>query len=145
GQVWFAWSAGTNSNFPQPHVEMVEINPSSFSLTQQVQIWNPSYAYGYPSLATNACTQEVGLSLEYGGGGNYENHVVGFWGDFVVYITTNSNVGATRFGDYVTIRQDPTASLGGRFFDAFGYGLDKPGATTDAHYVVFGRPQCQGR
>lgn len=145
GQVWFAWSAGTNSNFPQPHVEMVEINPSSFSLTQQVQIWNPSYAYGYPSLATNACTQEVGLSLEYGGGGNYENHVVGFWGDFVVYITTNSNVGTTRFGDYVTIRQDPTSSLGGRFFDAFGYGLDQPGATADAHYVVFGRPQCQGR
>ena len=76
---------------------------------------------------------------------DYDNDVVGFWGDFVVYITTNSKVGTTRFGDYVTIRQDPTASLGGRFFDAFGYGLDQPGATTDAHYVVFGRPQCQGR
>jgi hypothetical protein len=111
-------------------------------VTQQVQIWNPNYAYGYPALATNACTHEVGLSLEYGGGGNYENHVVGFWGDYVVYITTHSNVGTTRFGDYVTIRQDPTSSLGGRFFDAFGYGLDNPGATTDSHYIVFGRPKC---
>jgi hypothetical protein len=144
GQVWFAWSAGTNSNFPQPHVEMVEISPSTFTLTQQVQIWNRTYAYGYPALATNACTQEVGLSLEYGGGGNYENHVVGFWDDFVVYITTHSDVGTTRFGDYVTIRQDPTTSLGGRFFDAYGYGLNNPGAKPDAHYVVFGRPQCGG-
>ncbi len=145
GSLWLAWSAGTNSNFPQAHVEMVQVNPSNDSLMQQVQIWNPSYAFGYPALATNACSQEVGLSLEYGGGGNYENHVVGFWGDFVVYVTTNSNVGTTRFGDYVTIRQDPTSSLNGAYFDAFGYGLDTTGTTTDSHYVVFGRSNCKGR
>ncbi len=146
GQVWLAWSAGTNNNFAQPHVEMAEVNPNNnFSLSQQVQIWNASYAYGYPALATDACTGEVGLSLEYGGGGNYENHVVGFWGDFVVYITTNSNQGTTRYGDYVTIRQDPTSSLGGSYFDAFGYGLDSGTTQTDTRYVVFGRPKCTGR
>jgi len=146
-QLWFAWSAGKNSNFQQPHVEMVTLDRNNnFSKTQQVQIWNNSYAFAYPALATDACTGEVGLSLEYGGNGNYENHVVGFWGDFVLYITTGSDVGTCRFGDYVTIRQAPaTTANPGNLFDAFGYGLNTAtppatGVRTDIHYVQFGRP-----
>jgi hypothetical protein len=143
--LWFAWSAGTDSNFAQPHVEMVTLDRSNnFAVVQQVQIWNSGYGFAYPALATNACTGEIGLSLEYGGNGNYQNHVVGFWGDFLVYITTNSNLGTTRFGDYVTIRQDPSPGLNGSFFDAFGYGLDTvpppgTGSQSDIRYVVFGR------
>ncbi len=92
-QIWLAWSAGTDNNFQQDHVEMVTLDRSNnFNVIQQVQIWNDSYAFAYPALATNACTGEIGLSLEYGGNGNYENHVVGFWGDFVVYTTSNSNL-----------------------------------------------------
>lgn len=146
-QLWFAWNAGTNDNFQQPHVEMVTLDRNdNFKVLQQVQIWNNSYAFAYPALATNACTQEVGLSLEFGGPANFENHVVGFWGDFLVYITTGSNVGTTRFGDYVTIRQHPsTTENPGNLFTAFGYGLTSgtaPGAglLTDVRYVVFGRP-----
>lgn len=88
----------------------------------------------------------MGLSLEYGGNGNYENHVVGFWGDFIVYITTASNVGTNRFGDYVTLRRQPGSQANpGNLFDAFGYGLNtaNPPATgtrTDVRYVSFGRP-----
>jgi len=125
---------------------MVTLDRSNnFSVVQQVQIWNSDFAFSQPALATNACTHEVGLSLEYGGNNKfYENHVVGFWGDFVVYITTNSDVGTTRFGDYVTIRQDYDPSLNGAYFDAFGYGLNKPaadktGTQTDIRYVLFGR------
>lgn len=146
-QLWFAWSAGTDSNFQQPHIEMVNLDHNNnFSETQQVQIWNNSYAFAYPALATNACTNEVGLSFEFGGGGNYENHVVGFWGDFVAYITTESNAGSTRFGDYVSIRQAPqTDENPGNLFTAFGYGRNSvppPGSGTqsDVHYVLFGRP-----
>lgn len=146
-QLWFAWSAGTDNNFQQPHVEMVTFDRNNnFSKTQQVQIWNNSYAFAYPALTTNACTGEVGLSFEYGGNGNYENHVVGFWGDFVAYITTGSNVGTTRFGDYVTIRQTPPTNADpGNLFSAFGYGLNSvpapgTGTQTDIHYVLFGRP-----
>jgi hypothetical protein len=155
-QVWFAWSAGTDRNFQRPHVEMVSVNiddanPPSLSVQQQVQIWNNSYSFAYPALATNACTGEVGLSLEGGGDGNYENHLVGFWGDFLAYITTNSNVGDTRYGDYVTIRQQPpTDANPGNLFNAFGFGLNSvspPGSGTqsDVHYVLFGRPasSCQ--
>jgi hypothetical protein len=143
-QLWFAWSAGTDSNFQQPHVEMVTLDRNNnFSKMQQVQIWNNSYAFSYPALATNACTGEVGLSFEFGGNGNYENHVVGFWGDYVAYITTGSDVGSTRYGDYATIRQNTDPALHGEFFDAFGYGLNTVPATgatqSDTHYVRFGR------
>jgi len=141
-QVWFAWPAASGSGapgsfvFPQPHVQWVALDVNNnFNLVTQQQIWNPSYAYSYPALAVNS-NSEVGLSLEYGGGGNYENHVVGFWGDFVVYITTASTLGVTRYGDYVTIRQD--AAQPARF-DAWGYGM-LTGNISDTHFVVFGRP-----
>jgi hypothetical protein len=77
------------------------------------------------------------MSLEYGGNGNFENHVVGFWGDFLVYITTSSSIGTGRFGDYVTIRRDPNS----KYFDAFGYGLDdvKGKGQSDVHFIIFGR------
>ena len=109
-------------------------------------MWNNSYAFAYPAFATNSCTGEVGMSFEYGGNGNYENHVVGFWGDFIAYITTESNAGSTRFGDYVTIRQTPATDANpGNLFDAFGYGMNTvpppgTGAQADIHYVLFGRP-----
>jgi hypothetical protein len=149
-QLWFAWTAGTNDAFPQPHVEIAILDRSTdFQLVQRLQIWNSSYGFAYPSLATSACTGEVGLSLEYGGPGDFQNHVVGFWGDFVLYVTTDSSVGTTRFGDYVTIRQRPgTRRHPGNQFDAFGYGLDAPSppATStrvDVRHVVFGRPSCR--
>jgi hypothetical protein len=139
-QLWFAWSAPKGAGFVQPHVQIVVLDRSNdFHLVSQMQIWNPDYAFAYPAIFGGA-QGEVGMSLEYGGGGRYENHVVGFWGDFVVYTTTNSTVGTTRFGDYVTIRPHPGEAIR---FDAFGYGLNTApggGTTTDTRYVVFGRP-----
>ena len=138
-QIWFAWSAPSGQGFARPHVQIVVLNRSNnFQRIAQMQVWNPGYAFAYPALTSNS-RGEVGMSLEYGGGGNYENHVVGFWGDFVVYLTTASNIGTGRFGDYVTIRPntaDPTR------FDAFGYGLINGvvGTQSDTRYVVFGRP-----
>ncbi|HEX8113004.1 MAG TPA: hypothetical protein VF516_34975 [Kofleriaceae bacterium] len=149
-QLWFAWTAGTDQRFQQPHVELAVLDRNNgFNVLQRQQIWNNSYGFAYPALATNACTGEVGLSLEYGGPSDFENHVVGFWGDFVLYVTTDSNVGTSRFGDYVTIRQRPaTRHHPGNLFDAFGYGLDAPsppatGTQADVHHVVFGRPSCR--
>ncbi|MFZ0091303.1 MAG: hypothetical protein WAL63_17470 [Solirubrobacteraceae bacterium] len=146
-QLWFAWDAGTDRNFAQPHIEMVDLDRSrDFARVQQVQIWNSGFAFGYPSLATNPCTGEVTMSLETGGGGRFQNNAVGFWGDFQVYLTTNSTVGTSRFGDYVTIRNAPaTRDDPGNLFAAFGYGLTTApppasGARTDVRYVLFGRP-----
>lgn len=144
-QLWFAWSAGTNSNFPEPHIQIVVLDrANNFNRIQQVQVWNPDFAFAYPALSRNVCTNEVGMSFEFGGGGNFENHVVGFWGDFIAYITSASDVGSTRFGDYVAIRQAPqTEENPGNLFTAFGYGRNSTaggGAVSDVRYVLFGRP-----
>ena len=138
--LYFAWTGAIGNGFKQPQVQWIILDRNNnFSLVSQQQVWNPGYAFAYPAFAVNT-QNAIGMSLEWGGGGNYENHVAGFWGDFVVYETTNSSIGTTRFGDYVTIRQNtanPTK------FDAFGYGLNKtspPGGTTvDVHYIIFSR------
>jgi hypothetical protein len=147
-QLWFAWNAGVDSDFPQPHVEMVTIERkfgtiNVFGTSQQVQIWNDDYAFGYPALSSSSCPGfRIGLSL--GSGGNdkyYADHVVGFWEDFKLYKTTHSDLGpGSKYGDYFTIRQNP-ALLG--FWDAFGYGVhSQPGGGNpiDVRYVLFGHP-----
>lgn len=148
-QLWFGWTAGTDNNFKQAHIEIVTLDRgNNFSKTQQVQVWNNSFAFAYPAFSSNACTGELGMSFEYGGNGNFENHVLGFWGDFVAYITTNSDAGTDRFGDYVTIRRaPPTQKDPGNLFTAFGFGVNKQtppntGKKTDVRYVLFGRPSC---
>jgi hypothetical protein len=146
--LWFAWSAGTNETFPQPHIEMVELDRSNdFNFTQQVQITDRHVTFAYPALSTLGCDGEIGLSLESGGGGTFENHAVGFWGDFVLYTTTTSNLPDARFGDYVTIRQaPPTQENPGNLFAAFGYGFEttsepgQGGFLVDIRYILFGRP-----
>lgn len=148
-QLWFGWTAGTDARFKQAHIEIVTLDrANNFNKTQQVQVWNDSYAFAYPAFSSNACTGELGMSFEYGGNGNYENHVVGFWGDFVAYITTSSDAGTDRFGDYVTIRRAPAkGDQRGSFFTAFGFGVNKQtppktGKKTDVRYILFGRPSC---
>jgi hypothetical protein len=139
--LYFAWTGAIGNGFPQVQVQWIAIDRNNnFSLNSQQQVWNPGYAYAYPDFAINS-RNELGMSLEWGGGGNYENHVAGFWGDYVVYQTTNSAIGGTRFGDHVTIRNH-TADL--TKFDAFGYGINKAtppatGGVSDVHYLVFSR------
>jgi FlgD Ig-like domain len=143
--IWFAWHAGTDDFFQRAHVEMVNIDRADdFKVSQQVQIWNNNYAFAYPALSLGGCSGfQIGLSLGFGGGGNYENHVVGFWGDYVVYKTTSSNVGGNRYGDYLTIRQQAPTDPTNPQFDAFGWGIvnDATGTHTDVRFVSFGRPQ----
>ena len=134
-EIWFAWTASRGNSFKQPHVHWVKLDPShDFKILKQGNVFNDHFAFGLPALATNS-RGELGMSLETGGGGNFENHVVGFQGDHALHLTSNSKVGLTRFGDYVTIHQD--VKNDGRF-DAFGYGME-PTPTT--HFVIFGRGQ----
>jgi|HubBroStandDraft_5_1064220.scaffolds.fasta_scaffold12176_2 hypothetical protein len=134
-ELLLAWTACSGHGFSQPHVNWVALDLNNdFKVISQNQVWNANYAYGYPAFGVNS-NGDIGMSLEYGGGGNYETHVVGFWGDFVVYGTASSTVGTGRFGDYVTIR--PYSPDTARFA-AFGYGITNLGYNT--RYVVFSRP-----
>jgi hypothetical protein len=111
-QIWFAWTAGRDSNFPQPYVRMLMVEDQGplascplpgfpgimvpcggITAVGELETWNPNYAFAYPALAANASNSEVAISLMWGGGGqNYMNHVVGFPEDLLLYNTTNSNV-----------------------------------------------------
>jgi len=167
-EIWFAWTAHSGNDgrggfsFPWPHVQIVKINDTDFSLIDQVQIWNPDHAYAYPNLAGN--TQgEVGVSLAWGGGStsSYGSHAVGIIGDFVVWYPEASEltlqrqvldstgnpvvdsagnpVMQTRWGDYVTVRR---ALPNGRLFGGFGYAVLKDASVTgkpDPYFILFGR------
>ncbi|WP_143266808.1 hypothetical protein [Paraburkholderia caledonica] len=128
GELWFAWTAARDTTFAQPYVIIAKLSDSSFDVTSELEVWNSNNAYAYPALAANSTTSEVAISLMWGGGDKfYLNHAVGFLGDFVVWITTSSDVtfslntagttgcddasgGAvkgrcTRSGDYLSLRR----------------------------------------
>ena len=144
-EVWFAWNASSDSNFKNAHVEVVEINTSNFSKIAQWQIWNDSYAFVDPYLATNG-NGEVGISLSWGAvKTNYMSNAVGILGDFIVWypeLSTASPVASQiRLGDYFSVSRNPGNSL---LYDASGYAvLKQPAPATgwffDPYYIQFGR------
>ncbi len=148
-KVYLAWSAAPHEGIPYPYFEVVIVDISDYSFEHE-EIYSPSYALGLASLANNACTHEVGISLAYGGNGQYPNHAVGFLNDTTYYGTTIGSVTGSAYGDYLNIRQNNTASLNRAFFDAFGYALTQASGTgtvltkdqvnVDIRHVVFGRP-----
>jgi hypothetical protein len=157
--IFFAWNAAPppNGNIPNPNIEIVAFDvPTGYVKVQQGQIYSAAFATGLPSLSTDACTKEIGVSMAYGGGGNYPNHAVGFWGDSTFYPTTAGNVTGNEYGDFVTIRQNNTPALKGAFFDAFGYALTNASGgplstlppdqvNASIRHVVFGRPGACGQ
>lgn len=140
-EVWLAWTAASGGGFTHPHVQIVQIDTSNWSVTNQWQIWNPDHAFAYPCLATNS-NQEVGISLGWGGGNKYfASHAVGILGDFVVWFSEASDAAINRWGDYVTVRQaSPKSSL----YAAVGYSVlqNTPpvtGTRFNPRYILYGR------
>src|SRR2546421_6992490 len=124
-ELWFAWGAGHamatrtpgTCAFPQSHIQIEVLRASDYTPISQMQVWNRSLAFAYPSLASNP-NGDVAMSLGYGGGGNHAAHAVGFWGDFLVYTTAAGDTSLNRFGDYVTVRR---SWPGTNSFSAEGY------------------------
>jgi hypothetical protein len=112
--LWVGWSAarrikltdGTTRAFlDAPHIEIARIDVNRLRLLDQRYIWNPDYAFQYPSFATND-QGEVGIAFEWGGiGGRWANGGVGFLtGRFTLVNVTSGNSGM-QGGDYTTIRR----------------------------------------
>ena len=150
--LWFAWTAASGNggaggfSFPQAHIQIAKIDVSQdYKVIDQTQVWNPNFAFAYPSLATNS-DNEVGISLAWGGGTAFGSHAVGILGDFVVWFgeasdMTSAFLNPTRFGDYLHCR---LAYPDTRYFSGFGYAVKKVppptgGEAPDYLYVEFGR------
>ena len=138
-QIWFAWMAGTNNNFAQPHIQIVTLDRSnSFQKTQQVQIgtaasrsairpsprMSAQARSAFRSPTAETATMRITPSESGAISSSSEPPTV-------VWELTGSE-------DYLTIRQNPSVGL----FDAFGYGISNVtgvGMQSDVRYVVFGR------
>lgn len=138
GSVWFGWLAADGGGFPHSHVQMVRIDTTTFTLQEQVQIWNPDFAFLDPYLSTNS-ENELGMSVAFGGGPFYASHAVGVWGDFVVYYPRLSTRATSRWGNYNTSRRsgsNPVEWVAAGYTneeDAGGMNIEIP------HYIRFGR------
>ncbi|HMB58973.1 MAG TPA: hypothetical protein VKN35_03580 [Xanthomonadales bacterium] len=138
GNVWFGWLASKGGGFPHPHVQLVKISTSSFTLQDQVQVWNPDFAFIDPYLSTNA-ENELGMAIAFGGGPFFASHAVGVWGDFVVYYPRLSTRATSRWGDYTTSRRSGSNSME---WVAAGYTNETDGSGTNVqipHYIRFAR------
>jgi hypothetical protein len=157
----FAWNAARDTTFAQPYIRLSYIDSENFTLASELEVWNAGFAFAYPALAEDPTTGEVAISLMWGGGSNYANHAVGFLGDFVVYITTSSNVtftvnpanvqpkGAcdaagstdptrcTRSGDYLSLRHVGTST---GLFGTLGYEVNLVDSTKSTDCAV--APGC---
>jgi hypothetical protein len=137
-EIWFAWSATGGGGFPNPHIQMVSLDDSTFSLLQQVQVWNPSFGFAFPCLVANSAA-EMGMAVGFGGGQYEASSAVGIWGDFIVY-TPGFSTGFNRFfGDFLTVRRYPRTGV----YDASIYNIvdlgNGIGEKFNPFYIRFGR------
>jgi hypothetical protein len=137
-QLYLAWAGSSGNGFNFPQVQWVTVGINPMTLATQRQLQSPTTAIANPALMTNS-KGEVGITAEIGGGTTFENQAIGFLIDNRLFTTTKSNFGVSRYGDYVTIREDQTNPA---LFDAFGYGEDNTssGPTEPVVFTIFGRP-----
>lgn len=147
--LWTAWDAAASAPddhpfYPNAHVRMCRISTSTWTSSQEHQVWNQDYAFAYGCLAARHEGAEIAYGVAVGGPSDYPNSSFGILGDFVVYYrdTSTATPGAgsePRWGDYLTVR--PSAS-DDRRYSAFGYYADGPttAAVQRPFYLSYGRP-----
>ena len=135
--IWFAWNAASGGGFAQPHSQLVRVNPSTYNLVSQQQVWNGSVAFSHPCLSSSPAG-EISMSLAFGGAAFDASHAVGYWGDYVVYYPRLSDHSLGRQGDYYGLRR---ASPDANQFSASGYSRQTVAGTQryEPHYILFGR------
>jgi len=145
-ELWLAWTASKGKgpsngfDFPNAHVRVVRVDINTMKTVGELQVWNPDYAFAYPSLNINA-RGEIGIVLAWGGTNDHANAATGILGDFIVWYQNGSDTTTTRWGDFTTVRM---AARNRSLFAGFAYYTKKDTSRTsgyyfDPYYVVFGR------
>lgn len=143
GEVGFLWSSGSVANRPQTFVRVARFRTPDLALTGQDDIWNPSVAFHFPTVTTNAAG-EVGGVLAFGGGGIHPSAAAFMvdsctpnWAPLSSFTFAAGAAGPfnARWGDYLGIGRHSTVTT---TFVAGGYGLDNT-ARAAPRFLWFGR------
>jgi hypothetical protein len=96
GKVWFGWGAGkdcaaANQGRPLPFVKLVQVDDASLDSIGEYHIWNASYAFSYPALASGP-GGDIGVSVAFAGPSSFPSTTVGYLNDYIVYYVEASDV-----------------------------------------------------
>jgi len=138
-EVWFGWIAGSRSDRPFAFAQIVRLSTQNFTLIGSADVWDQNAAVGYPALAANSITEEVGVSYTFGR--NDPSHAVGILTGTTVHETTiqGNPTNVDRWGDYLSIRQDfDDTGKAIPSFAATGYVVNQNDSAL-SHFVEFSR------
>jgi hypothetical protein len=158
--LYFAFDAGRDFSRgrPFPYVRVVKLDADTLTLINEIDIWNPAFAFALPALVwqPGSGQDEVAFSLVRGGPTKYADNAVGFLNDNTLHVTTASDVtqtdgnGVVRYGDYFNVRNSVGAVT--LFGEGVGYAtaaysmlnsLGKPCTKgvcqANVQYILFGR------
>lgn len=146
GVIGLMWGAKQDADFPYPYTIVASFNQSTRALMSQNYIWNPQFAWLYPTVSVNAAGNLAGL-LVFGGGAYYPGSSVWISDDVqngfspvTLYSAAQSNAGPIRnnWGDYHTVRPHkdyPNTWVAGTYYLLNG----GDGFNAVPRYLWFGR------
>jgi hypothetical protein len=147
-QAWFAWTSGPAGSMTNTHIEYVEVDSLYLvGLGNEGYVYDPTYPYGYPSLAGNS-HGEVAIAYAWNNepkGGCCALPGVGFLTGKQMLIDAsppNTVSGGSGF-DYITVRPDwadPGLFAAATFYQLLPPGgPSNPGGDNHPLFQVFGR------
>ncbi len=112
GEIGFAWTASPEAGRPHPYIRAARIDTATMRLTDEPDLWSRNGAYAYPAACPNQ-RGDIGMSAFFGGP-THPAHVVAHldertrtWQAAITKTSTHApSLG--KWGDYVSIRPDPT-------------------------------------
>lgn len=151
GYLAFYWNVGPDSAHTQGHVHAAVFSKPGLTLVNQPHIFNNTFCFGYPVVATNE-RGDIGISIaaggKSGGGGAAARGFVGIDDEYTAGIGVFGSVTLTasgdrnrsdgRYGDYFTCHECEPCDM---FFNATNYALSggSTAAFVNSRYVEFGR------
>jgi len=129
--------AGDTPFYPQPYTRVVTIDAATFTVASELQLWNPTIAFGYSALAVNG-DGEVAITVAWGGASDEVDTAFGLLGDFVVWYRDGSTASNERWGDFLRTHRSNKAPAQ---LDGFGYFTTKSGGAIrqNPYHVRYGR------